>query len=109
MSGIGHLLLIIALPLAGQTKTQPLPSFDAASIKVDNSESHSSDWDDHPGRMTVKNATLLKLIERAYSLQAHQISGPRWLESAHYDIAAELPAPTTRAERIQMLQSDLCA
>jgi hypothetical protein len=42
---IGHLLIIVALPLAAQTKTQPLPSFDAAFIKVDNSESHSSDWD----------------------------------------------------------------
>jgi uncharacterized protein (TIGR03435 family) len=55
--------------------------------------------------MTVKNATLRALIERAYNLQAHQIAGPGWLASEHYDIEAEMPAATTRAERVQMIQS----
>lgn len=55
--------------------------------------------------MTVKNTTLRALIERAYDLQVNQIVGPGWLASAHYDIEAEMPAATSRAERVRMIQS----
>jgi hypothetical protein len=78
----------------------PPLSFDAASVKVDNSGSSSSNWDDHPGRMTVKNATLRSLIERAYELQAHQIVGPGWLASEHYDIEAEMPLAFHREQKV---------
>jgi uncharacterized protein (TIGR03435 family) len=35
------------------------------------------------------------MIQRAYDVQSYQISGPEWMSSARFDMAAKVPAGTT--------------
>ncbi len=82
-----------------------LPSFEVASIKLNKSDSHHSDWSDHKGRFTGTNITLEECIRQAYGVRSYQISGPGWLKSERYDIEAK-PGGPARPEQVQlMLQS----
>lgn len=44
-----------------------------------------------PGSLIMSNVTLQSAIKWAYGLRDFQISGPNWLTSEHYDIAAKAP------------------
>jgi len=47
-----------------------------------------------PGRLTVTNETLGRLIQAAYKIDDNQISGaPTWLNAQYYDIVASLENP----------------
>jgi uncharacterized protein (TIGR03435 family) len=48
-----------------------------------------------PGQMTFTNVSLAQMIQRAYDVQSYQISGPEWMSSARFDMAAKVPAGTT--------------
>jgi hypothetical protein len=41
-----------------------------------------------PGRITWSYATLKNMLMTAYDVKAYQVSGPAWLGSERYDIAA---------------------
>jgi uncharacterized protein (TIGR03435 family) len=65
--------------------------FEVASVKPNQSQSNSeSDGTDH-GRFTATNIDLRSLIARAHGMRNYQISGPDWLDSARFDIAAKFP------------------
>jgi len=53
----------------------------------------------------MSNQTLKRLIERAYGLQPFQVSGPAWMEDAHFDISAKYPPDTNPDDRILMLRT----
>ena len=57
------------------------------------------------GRLDITNFTLKALIRNACEVQAFQISGPDWMASTHFDIAANLPAGTTRSQVPEMLRA----
>ncbi len=58
------------------------------------------------GRLEIVNMTLKEMIEKAYSVQAFQVSGgPGWLDSVHYDISAKAGAQRTREDVLLMLQA----
>jgi hypothetical protein len=48
-----------------------------------------------PERITYEGTTLEILIQGAYGVQADQISGPGWLRTEWYTLAAKLPPGTT--------------
>ncbi len=48
-----------------------------------------------PERLTYSNVTLKVVMQNAYDVQSDQISGPGWLDSARFDIAAKIPAGAT--------------
>jgi|SRR5579872_2017675 len=57
-----------------------------------------------PGRIDYSKVTLKMLLARAYNLRPEQISGPGWLDTERYTVAAKLP-PGTDPERLRtMLQ-----
>jgi uncharacterized protein (TIGR03435 family) len=57
-----------------------------------------------PGRIDYSGVTLTMLLKRAYDVKADQISGPGWLDTERYDIAAKLPRETNAEDLRWMLQ-----
>ena len=57
-----------------------------------------------PGRFQCQGASLKSLLVRAYGLRADQISGPPWMDSERYDIAAKVPAGSKPDDVNVMLQ-----
>ncbi len=58
-----------------------------------------------PGRLTCTNVTLKKLMVESYGVKDYQVSGPDWLNTEIYDIAATLPPGTTGDEVLLMVQT----
>ena len=58
-----------------------------------------------PGRIRLKDWTLLDLIAAAYSVRATQVSGPAWLSDQGFDIEAKVPDGIPKEELNAMLQS----
>ena len=56
-------------------------------------------------RVSFTYLALKDYIGSAYQLKHYQISGPEWIASARFDIAAKLPAGTKRDQVPQMLQA----
>src|SRR5579863_9583054 len=56
-----------------------------------------------PGQLSGV-ATLKVLVMRAYGLKDYQVSGPAWMDSERYEIAAKIPAGATRSQVSLMLQ-----
>ncbi|MEO8372506.1 MAG: TIGR03435 family protein [Candidatus Solibacter sp.] len=81
------------------------PSFVVASIKPNTSGSGSSSSHGSKGQIVMDNQSLHRLVERAYNVKAFQVSGPDWMESAHFDIAAKYPPDTTDDEKTAMLRT----
>jgi bla regulator protein BlaR1 len=69
----------------------PLPCFEVASIRPSRPESRNVDWDDSPGRVSITGYSLRRLIRAAYGLKsnAQVLGGPKWIESARFDIVAK--------------------
>jgi len=57
------------------------------------------------GKFECKEVTLKSLLARAFNLPPTRISGPDWLDTARYDIAAKLDPETTPENFRLMLQS----
>jgi uncharacterized protein (TIGR03435 family) len=57
------------------------------------------------GQVVFTNQTLKRLIERAYNLKPFQLSGPDWLDSVRFDIAAKYPPDTKNEDRTLMLRT----
>jgi uncharacterized protein (TIGR03435 family) len=102
----------------GQTKPESLPSFEVASVKV--AEQPKPDAQgrmfimrgcrggpgtNDPGQLTCTNTPLRQLVITAYALKNYQVEGPAWLDTDGYDIAAKVPAGTTKEQYNLMLQS----
>jgi uncharacterized protein (TIGR03435 family) len=53
----------------------------------------------------MENQSLKRLIERAYDVRDFSFSGPSWLETVYFDLAAKPPADTPREQYLPMLQT----
>lgn len=58
-----------------------------------------------PGMVNYGNATLKMLITRAYNVKDYQVSGPDWIDSLGYDVAAKVPAGAPADQVPLMLQT----
>lgn len=56
------------------------------------------------GRITYTGVTLTNVLTRAYDVKTYQVSGPDWLSSEHYDIAATIPPGATIPQFRLMLE-----
>jgi len=93
--------------------SQPLPSFDVASVKQNDSVGESGRISGPtPGRFTVTNVPLRFIMLYGYQLLDHQLIGaPDWTFSTRFDITATYPtenAPTEQDARamLQKLLAD---
>ncbi len=58
-----------------------------------------------PGSLIMRGASLAAVIRWAYVVDEYQISGPSWLNSTRFDIAAKAGGPATVDELRVMLQA----
>jgi uncharacterized protein (TIGR03435 family) len=85
-------------------------SFDAASIKLNNSGQRSTSMRVLPGgRIEATNRTLKLLIQNAFGVQNFQIAGgPDWLETARFDVSATANTTAT-PEQVRVMMRALLA
>jgi uncharacterized protein (TIGR03435 family) len=84
-----------------------LAAFEVASVKPSRSlVGHDGDVTMEPDRITVRNATLKRLIFEAYHVPYSQITGgPPWLDSNEYDIDAKAAGPVGADQLRLMLRT----
>ena len=101
--------------VAARAPAQPADSsvtFEAASIKpfpegtgISMSGCVGGPGSDSPGRIDCEYVSLKMLLMRAYKVRNHEIFGPGWLESTHFNILAKLPAGATREQIAAMFRN----
>ena len=108
----------LAILTAGIAFAQPAPKFEVASVKpsapgaqfglmnggpIGPGPFNMTDHD--PLRITWTNTRLIRILMLAYDLPGDHISGPPWLGTEMYDIAAPVPSGTTVADFKLMVQN----
>ncbi len=86
----------------------PPPEFEVASLKPaagGRLSMRGGPGTGEPERIAFENVDLRRLLVRAYGVEVDQISGPGWIDSEKYTIAAKLPAGTSVAQFQTMLQN----
>jgi uncharacterized protein (TIGR03435 family) len=96
--------LPVFVPVALIAQVTALPVFDVASVKpskmlVPSNQSITS------GGIIYTNVTLSHCIETAWNVKPYQISGPEWLHSERYDIAAKAEGMADKDRMMLMLQA----
>ena len=94
---------------------QPLPSFEVASVKVNQLAKTGAEGSTResveisPGSLSMRNVTLRSCIRWAYGVKEFQIAAPAWLASERYDIVAKASGPVPDDRLRLMLQNLLAA
>jgi uncharacterized protein (TIGR03435 family) len=96
----------------GSGSALEIPKFAAISIRQNNSDTTTFGVANTPDGVTVKNATLLMLIRRAYgmftSLDDKFVGMPNWAKSDRYDIEAKVdPADVYMFRKLTQEQRSL--
>jgi len=95
-----------ALLLFTASALLPAQTFEAASVKVNNSGSPASATPNlFKGRLRYTNATMRQMLQIAWGVTAPQITGPAWIDSGRYDIEAKSPDGVPDSEVKPMLQA----
>lgn len=81
------------------------PAFEVAAVKPNHSGATGTDDDWDNGRVTIVNMTLKRCIAQAYEVRDDQISGPDWLSTERYDIAAKAESKADGPTMRKMFQS----
>jgi uncharacterized protein (TIGR03435 family) len=88
---------------------QPAPAFEVASVKASPPRAGMAGFiamDTDPAMVRYSNVTLKLLIAFAYRFDSPLVQGgPAWLEDQPYDLAAKLPAGTSKDRVPAMLQT----
>lgn len=81
--------------------------FEVATIKPNSSDSPMKPWPSISGggRFNASNSSIKSLLAYAHQVSQYQISGPKWMESTKFDIAAKLPEGAKPDEARDMLRS----
>ena len=104
-------IALIVIVGSGQSQTSAKTQFEVASLKPVPAASPTKPLTggpgtSDPGRISYQSATLSQLLLKAYGLTyADQISGPSWIDSDKYAIAAIVPQGATSEEFGIMLQN----
>src|SRR5260370_32828399 len=106
---VASLLMVISSCAAFGQSTQP--AFEVASVKPSligraGGEGSRREKVDHtPGSITMRNASMKSCIQWAYDVKSFQVTGPGWLETERYDVAAKAADPAPEAQLRLMLQT----
>jgi len=81
-------------------------SFEAASIKLNNSGQRGQGISTYPARIKIVNSSLKLCIQMAWNVKDFQVSGAAgWMDSEHYDIDAVAAEPFKKDEYRAMLKT----
>jgi len=106
-------LRAVAVPQVARGVDASSLLFEVASVKPNRSGATEIRWTFANGRFTAVNVTLKALISSAYGtpqqpLPNFQISGgPSWLDSARFDVLAQVPVEAVGENRTTMTASTL--
>src|SRR5579863_4065750 len=91
------------------------PTFDAASVKLFNSEIQQpytitgGPGTNDPSRFRAPRIDMLSLLARAFDVSTDQITGPAWIKdfasANNYTVIATMPPDTTKEQFQKMLQN----
>ena len=103
------LIVLSAFQACGQITTAA-PAFDVASVRVsqigkaggEGSRRQSIQFS--PDSVTMRNVSFRSCIQWAYHVMDYQITGPDWLATERYDIAAKSADTVPEDQLRQMLQ-----
>jgi uncharacterized protein (TIGR03435 family) len=108
----------LLLSIAGRASAQDVDSsvtFEAVSIKpfpegtpILMSGCPGGPGSDDPGQINCVYVTVKTLLMRAYKVRNQEISGPGWIDSAHYNIVAKVPQGAT-GEQVAVMFRNLLA
>jgi len=107
---LGVSLVVFACQSFGQS-APAAPAFDVASVRVsqlgkaggEGSRRQSIQFS--PDSVTMRNASFRSCIQWAYHVMDYQITGPDWLATERYDIAAKSASAVPEDQLRQMLQT----
>src|SRR5438270_3029113 len=102
----------VAVMMAMWAHAQQQPAaraeFEVVSVKPGDPADPSSSGRTTPGGLEMRNTTLKNLVRSAYRLNEYQLeSGPKWMDSAKFNIDARLPAGVPRDQIPLMMQAML--
>ena len=111
MAGMVLAVLMCWGTLDGQT-ADGQPTFEVASVRPappyvegQDVQMRGGPGTDDPGRFTDPRGSLTGLLAVAYGVARDQISGPAWLTTELYSVAARVPPNTTKDQFHLMLQN----
>jgi uncharacterized protein (TIGR03435 family) len=85
---------------------QPQPQFEVATVRINKSGPQVARGPSaRNGKFTGENLTLKTLISYAYEVREFQTTGPAWLDSDRFDIAATVPEGTPAEQVPRMLRA----
>lgn len=121
---LGTILMACAIQLAYAQAADPAASFEVASVKTGGPPTpqpgpngqgtmmRSGCWggpgSDDPGRYTCQSATLSSIVVSAYELKRYQYAFPASMSSTYFEVAAKVPAETTK-EQFRLMKQNLLA
>jgi uncharacterized protein (TIGR03435 family) len=94
------LAVFLAVGAFGQSS-----AFEVASVRPNRSDSHSSRFSSNKGSVRSTNVSLRDFIRRACNVKDYQVTGPDWLATQRYDIAAKAEASVSDKQLMAMLQA----
>jgi len=108
-------LFVACLPLlvGGVAFTQGAPEFEVASVKLAAPQTgdgvfvgvRGGPGTQDPTRITYVNESFRNLVMEAYGVRAYQVSGPGWIDTQRYDIAAKVAEGANKDQVRVMLQN----
>lgn len=99
------IVLISYAAFSQSTSRTTDPAFEVAAVKPNKSEGPKGALQLKPGSLTGTNVTLGQLMRFAYEVQESQLSGPDWIKTEGYDIAARPAHDGTAGQLRLMLQT----
>ena len=109
MNATSGLIPAILISLAALAQSPPpLPEFEVASVKPSappGADSLAVGIHIDGAQVRCASLSLKDYIALAYRLKNYQISGPEWLASERFDVAAKLPAGAAREQIRDMVQA----
>ena len=97
--------LVLAIAAHAQSQSAPRTEFEVDSVKAGDPADPSSSVHTTPGGLQMRNTTLKNLVRSAYGLNEYQLEGgPKWIDSARFNVDAKLPAGAPRGEIPLMIQ-----
>jgi uncharacterized protein (TIGR03435 family) len=108
-------VVFLACALASATQSETPQTFEAASIKqiVSTSGRRLTPLSGGPGTKSparlAGTANMKTLLKLAYGVKPYQVSGPAWIDTETYEIAAVVPAGASKMQAAEMLRELLVA
>lgn len=105
------------LTSAKAQSSAPVPDFEVASIKpsarYQDPNAPTGVWNEGSHeRLRLLDMSLQAIMAEAYDVRDYEISGPHWIETAHYDIVAKVPSEIAQLpdeQRTGQMQAELIA